>query len=75
MYVINSSVFRFSYLLLLFSLCLMLCLAGCSKNKFSCEANHSKNSYKPKKNKSRYGALYETKTRPVPKNYVVKNGR
>jgi len=56
-------------------LCLVFLLGACSGNKYSCEANHSRNYHKIKKNKSNYNLLYSPKSRPVPKDYMLKNGR
>jgi len=56
-------------------LCLGFLLGSCSKNKYSCEAIHSKNYHKVKKNKSNYNLLYSPKSKPVPKDYMIKNGR
>ncbi len=75
MFGVKYPVSGLSYPILLIAFSLMVCFTGCSKNKFSCEGSHAKNSTKIKKNKSRYNALYSPKLRPVPKNYVLKNGR
>lgn len=48
---------------------------GCSKNKFSCDAYGSSYKKKHKKNRNNYGALYSPKSKPVPKNYNLKQGK
>ena len=50
-------------------------IASCKSNKYSCDANRSRSYSKMKKNKSNYGVLYEHKSKPVPKNYLIKNSR
>ena len=66
---------RLTSRMLIIGIILITISAGCSKNKFSCDAYGFKKANKMKKNKSNYGALYSTKPRPVPKNYNIKNGR
>lgn len=60
---------------MIIGLCLIFLLAGCFKNKYSCDANRARNYNKIKKNKSNYNLLYSPKSKPVPKNYLIKNGR
>jgi len=70
-----SGILKVSLTTLIAGAFLVICFSSCSKNKFYCDANRSRSYHKIKKNKSNYGALYSPKTRPVPKNYTIKNGR
>jgi len=75
MSVILRGILRFPYQITIAGLCIALFFTGCSKNKYSCEAYGTKKHHKIQKNRSRYNVLYSTKTKPVPKNYLIKNGR
>gem|GEM_PF-679883 len=75
MHFLPSWITRLSSRTLLSGIIFLTIFAGCAKNKFSCDAYGSGRQSKMKKNKSNYGALYGTKPRPVPKNYLIKNGR
>jgi hypothetical protein len=50
-------------------------LGGCKGSKSSCEVNRPRSYSKIKKNKSNYGVLYDHKTKAVPKNYMIRNGK
>jgi hypothetical protein len=70
-----SGILKVSCTTLIAGVFLVICFSSCSKNKYYCDANRPRNYHKIKKNKSNYGALYSPKTKPVPKNYMIKNGR
>ena len=66
---------RKTLLTLTSALLLISMIASCKSNKYSCDANRSRSYSRIKKNKSNYGILYEHKSKPVPKNYLIKNSR
>ncbi len=55
---------------------IMICITtSCNSGKAVCDSNHLGKPPKLKKNKSNYGVVYEHKSKPVGKNYVVRNRR
>lgn len=67
--------FRHCFPLVLAAVLIIAVSSACTKNKYSCESYHGKGNHKQKKNKNNYGALYSPKSKPPPKNYLIKNGR
>lgn len=65
----------FSIGLLIFSLLILSVSPGCKSRKGVCDANNQYSMKKMKKNRSNYGTRYEFKSKPVKKNYVIRNGR
>ncbi len=59
--------------LTLIMFCLLFAGSSCKSRKAGCEANGQFKSKKMKKNKSNYGTKYDYKTRPVKKNYMIRN--
>ncbi len=75
MRLIPSLMLRLPVQVIFIELSLMFLLAACSGNKYACDANRTRSFHKIGRNKSNYGAVYSPKTKPVPKNYLINNGR
>jgi|GEM_PF-924732 hypothetical protein len=49
--------------------------SSCGSRMAVCDANQHGKSAKMKKNRSNYGVRYDYKSKPVGKNYLIRNGR
>jgi len=54
-------------------LCIGFTESSCKSRKAGCDANGQFKTRKMKKNRSNYGVKYDYKSRPVRKNYVIRN--
>jgi len=50
-------------------------LVSCKSRKAVCDANRSNKTLKIKKNRNQYKVRYDFKSKPVRKDYVIRNGR
>jgi len=67
-FILSLSIILLFFIILVFD-------ASCKSGKAVCQSNRSYKPAKVKKNRSNYGVLYEFKSKPVKKDYVIRNVR